>query len=361
MGKTKQKRNLNIGVYSPYWKMSGGGERYLYTIASILSENNDVRIFGNDNIRETARQKFDLNLSHVQLYPENAFLNSGIVGKIRKSSTFDLFFYMTDGSLFMSRARKNFLVVQSPIHLPAKNLLNMLKLHNWTIICYSDFMQKHIEKKYNKKSEILSPGIDIQKFSANSSDKKNIILTVGRFFRYPHHKHQDFLAEAFKNGYKKYFRGWKLIIAGGITETGGKQLLDNLRQRIQGYPIEIKTDLSSGDLIALYKCARIYWHAAGVSEDTAKYPEKAEHFGITTLEAMAAGNVPVVFQAGGQEDIVKEGINGYFWKTEKELLIKTSRIINDKELYYKLSKQVVERASDFSLSKFHENLSKLIG
>jgi len=36
-----------------------------------------------------------------------------------------------------------------------------------------------------------------------------------------------------------------------------------------------------------------------------------EHFGITTVEAMAAGCVPLVYDSGGQAEIVSSGYNGY--------------------------------------------------
>ncbi|MBU4190339.1 MAG: glycosyltransferase, partial [Candidatus Thermoplasmatota archaeon] len=62
--------------------------------------------------------------------------------------------------------------------------------------------------------------------------------------------------------------------------------------------------------------------AAGFGVDEEKEPEKVEHFGITTVEAAAAGCVPVVIRKGGQPEIVKEGINGLLWEKEEELIEK---------------------------------------
>ena len=40
-----------------------------------------------------------------------------------------------------------------------------------------------------------------------------------------------------------------------------------------------------------------------------------EHFGITTVEAMAAGCVPVVIDKADQREIVRHVTDGYRWTT----------------------------------------------
>lgn len=54
-------------------------------------------------------------------------------------------------------------------------------------------------------------------------------------------------------------------------------------------------------------------HAKGLFVDEEKSSDLLEHFGITTVETMSAGCVPIVINRG-QPEIVKEG-TGYVWYT----------------------------------------------
>lgn len=354
------KKKLKIGMFSPYLNILGGGERYLLTIAENLGRKHEVFLFSRENIREKAKSVFNITLDRVHFLPEETIRTKNLFRKYISLLNFNVFFYMTDGSLFFPVARKNFLIIQSPVHIPRLSLMNKLKLVNWDVLCYSQFMEKIISDRLRKEAKILSPCIDTEMFRNKFEDKKNIILTVGRFFPYPHSKKHDFLVKVFKKNYDKYFKSWRLIVIGGLTEKGGEEVLHSLRKTSVGYPIEILVNLPYNDLNELYNKARIYWHAAGFGEDIEDHPERVEHFGITTLEAMAAGVVPIVFDAGGQQEIVEDGKNGYFWSIEEGLMEKTSQLINNTCLLNTLSKQAQVKATDFSCEKFYGKLEKIL-
>ena len=57
-----------------------------------------------------------------------------------------------------------------------------------------------------------------------------------------------------------------------------------------------------------------------------------EHFGITTVEAMAAGCVPVVINKAGQREIVEDGVSGFLWNTWGELKDRTQLLAEDGNL-----------------------------
>lgn len=351
---------MKIAFYSPYLSIFGGGERYLLTMAEYLSQKNVVNLFGAAQIREKANIIFNIPLKRIQFLPEENFRKKNLFKKIFFFRHFDIFFYMSDGSLFFSPCLKNFLIIQSPLHIPSSSLFNKLKLFNWKIICYSQFMFKIIKKKLGLSPIILPPAIDIVQFKSDITEKKNIILSVGRFFSHLHNKKHDFLIKVFKKYFPTLFKNWKLIIVGGFSDKEGEAKLKNLQVQSKGYPIEILTGISFESLCSLYKKAKIYWHATGYGEDLKRYPEKAEHFGITTLEAMAAGCVPVVFAAGGQIEIVKDGLNGFLWQSEEELIHKTKILINNYKLYKNLCYSAQKKAEDFSLNLFYEKLNRII-
>ena len=102
----------------------------------------------------------------------------------------------------------------------------------------------------------------------------------------------------------------------------------------------------------LFAEASIYWHGGGFGEDAERHPERFEHFGITVVEAMAAGAVPVVFAAAGPQEIVEDGVNGFHWRTPDELVARTRQLIDDHELRDRMACAARQRAADFSSERF---------
>ena len=79
----------------------------------------------------------------------------------------------------------------------------------------------------------------------------------------------------------------------------------------------------------LYSRAALFWHATGLGEDEETHPERLEHFGISTVEAMSAGAVPVVIGRAGQLELFEDGIAGYHWQTLDELVARTGQLMAD--------------------------------
>jgi len=356
MGKTKQ---VKIGIYSPYLSTLGGGEKYLLDIASGLSVNHEVFLFAPLSLKSKIQSVLKVDIRKVNFLPESLIKNKNLFKKYILLINYDIFIFMTDGSLPFPAAKKNFLIIQSPIHIPKLTLINRFKLLHWNVICYSNFMKQIIKKILGKEAEILSPSINVEQFINKNVKKKNIILSVGRFFPYPHNKKHDVLIDIFKENYDRYFRNWKLVIAGGLTEEGGKKIFDSLKMKIGTYPIEIIANIPFVQLLRLYKEAKIYWHATGYGEDVRNHPEKTEHFGITTLEAMAAGAIPLVFAAGGQRDIISDGYNGFLWNKKDELLQKTYHLMKDDKLFKRISRNAFYSAKKYSYKKFYVKLEKI--
>lgn len=349
-----------VGIFSPYLEVFGGGERYILSIASLLSLKHEVTIYADKTIIGKAKDILNIHLDRIHFLPTEQFRTQNFLNKYITLQKFDLFFCMTDGSIFFSGAKKNFLIIQSPAHIPLSDFLNKFKLVNWRILCYSRFMQDIIYEKIGIKADILPPCIYEGKIPSTYIPKENIILTVGRFFLYPHSKKHEIMLQFFIKNYKKYFTGWKLIIAGGLTEAGGQDLINKLEDQSKEFPVNIIVNPSFDELQVLYQKAKIYWHAAGFGEDLEKFPERAEHFGITTVEAMTYGTVPVVFNGGGQKEIISAGEDGFLWDNEKDLIGKTYNLISDNSLWQNISKRAIEKASFYSGQKFYAKLEKII-
>jgi glycosyltransferase involved in cell wall biosynthesis len=95
----------------------------------------------------------------------------------------------------------------------------------------------------------------------------------------------------------------------------------------------------------------------GYGEDPERHPERFEHFGMTTAEAMAAGCVPMVIAAGGQVEIVRDGGDGFWWSSPAELKGCVSRFLGmSPAAVARMRSAARERACSFGPGPFRERL-----
>lgn len=229
-----------------------------------------------------------------------------------------------------------------------------------TILSISEFVQRWLREYWGKTGEILYPPVDVEVYDP-TREKRNVILNVGRFFSGSHNKKHIVMVEAFKRLYQKGLRDWELHLAGGVAP--GKihsEYLERVKRKAEGYPIFIHADMPFPELKRLYEEASIYWHASGYGENENRDPIRFEHFGITTVEAMAAGCVPVVIAKAGQLETVEHGRSGFLWSTLEELERYTLRVINEPEIQASIRKHAVERARVFDQANFKRRLLDLI-
>jgi len=351
---------MRIGLYDPYLDTLGGGERYILSAASILSKQHKVELFWDDAaIIQIAEKKLHLDLSKVSV-TKNIFTHT--ISKLKRlttTGTYDVIIYLSDGSIPWLTAKRNILLFQFPVNWVNSSIVTRIKLTKIDkIICYSEYVKKYLDRTFHTSSQILFP--PVENMYDRSVKKENLILSVGRFTKGMNTKKPDILIAAFKNLYDSGNKNWKLVIAGSYLPDD-EDFVDTLKKSTSGYPIEIVVNVPYSKLVSYYQKAKIYWHAAGFGEDLEKFPERAEHFGITTVEAMGAGAVPIVINAGGQMEIVTDNKDGFLWNTLGELEDKTNLIIKDEKLMEKLSKDAQVRAADFSKENFADKLETLVG
>jgi glycosyltransferase involved in cell wall biosynthesis len=349
---------MKIGIYDPYLESLGGGENYILTIASCLAGGHDVQLFWNDKETLVAGQKrFNIDLSGVKVVPNIFSPNISFLKKILATRSYDVLIFVSDGSIPVLLSKKNFLILQHPVSWVKLNYSMKLKLKNiQNILVYSEFVKKFIDKTFGVKSVVFAPAVNQIE---SVGKKENIILTVGRFTQGMNTKKQEDMIAAFKQICDTGLKGWEFVLIGSTLKENAAFITD-LKKSANGYPIKILPDLSYSALVSYYQKAKIYWHAAGYGEDLEEHPEHAEHFGISTVEAMGAGAVPVVINAGGQKEIVRDKKNGFLWNSPEELQNYTKQLIKDQKLWETMSKQATLRAKDFSKERFCKEILELI-
>jgi len=163
---------------------------------------------------------------------------------------------------------------------------------------------------------------------------------------------------------KKYpadLEGYTLYLAGGLEDRPGYgEYVESIKEISEGYPVKVLTNLSFDRLAGLFRKASIFWHASGLGEDEEAHPEKFEHFGITTVEAMSAGCIPVVIEKGGQKEIVTDGIDGFLFRDLEELKEKTLDIIRGKVDGDALRRKALAGCRRFSNERFARDLLSIV-
>lgn len=357
---------MKIGIFDPYLDALSGGERYMLTLALCLSQHHEVFLFWNPSnkaqmIREV-KKKFNFDISRINFVSNIFDKEMGTVSRLKKSLAYDRIIFLSDGS-FPLMPKKNLIIhFQFPVEWVNadifKTRIKFLNVRN--VICNSHFTKSYIDKKFNINSTILYPPVDM--ISIGNIKKENIILTVGRYgndSRGSSFKKQDILIDVFKQIVGKRINDWIFKIVAS-TRKEDELKLKELRKKAEGFPIEIIENPDNEVLKNEFAKAKIYWHASGFGEDLKHFPERAEHFGISVVEAMSTGTIPVVFNAGGLKESVDDGKNGLLWSTIEECVEKTIFIIKDESQRKAFSLCAQEKAHMFKKERFCNEISDII-
>lgn len=371
---------MTIGMYSPYLpKHAGGGEKHFLTTAWYLAQTHDVFLLIPDNVTDMAtriqeyERLFGLDLSRVKWFPSELASGRGNpLTRWQETKRYDVFWYATDGSVFLCGSPKSVLHIQIPFRNRHAGWFARQKLQSWRVRnANSRFTQRVVQEAWQIPVPFIHyPFVDTTNipFPAKKK-KKSQILAVGRFFDPDltdvHAKRQDVLIEAFVTAYEKFNWGRKnlsLVLVGGIEPEGvHADFVHRLKQKAKGYPITFLHDVSYTRLHRLYDESLIFWHAAGFNIDEAAEPQRVEHFGMSTIEAMAHGCVPVVVNKGGLKESVDDKQNGFRFETTAELGEITQQIIRMGEKRVGLMARAArEKAETFSLERFCRTIDAMM-
>jgi glycosyltransferase involved in cell wall biosynthesis len=225
------------------------------------------------------------------------------------------------------------------------------------LVAISQYTQRWISSLWKRPSQILHPPVRLRR----PGPKEKVILAVGRFFdeRSGHCKKQAELVSAFRALVDRGLSDWTLHLVGGCE---GKDVpyLNRVREMASGLPVEISVGASGAELDDLYSRASIFWHATGLGEKERTFPERSEHFGITTVEAMSAGAVPVVIGKAGQLETLVDGVHGRHFSSVHELINQTWQVARDDTLRARYADAAQRHAATFSSEVFRTKLHDLV-
>jgi glycosyltransferase involved in cell wall biosynthesis len=222
----------------------------------------------------------------------------------------------------------------------------------------SEYTKKWTRDWWGIDTDVLYPPVDTR---FELIPKADVVVSVGRFSTTSHSKRQLEMMGVFRDMKSTSLQDWRYYSVGGLQDHPADHAYCGDVNRIAvECGAQVIPNIPRSELRSLLARAKIFWHAAGYGSDHGTQPFQAEHFGISTVEAMAAGAVPIVYDNGGQSEIVEHERSGYLWRSLEELREYTRRLAQDDRLREQMAASARRRAERFSCEAFVDTFARLV-
>ena len=197
-------------------------------------------------------------------------------------------------------------------------------------IANSTVTQQRIKKYYNKPSTVVYPPVDVERFTPQPSGERNGYILWGRHVPY---KRFDLAIKACNE------LGAELTILGTGPDT------DRLK-KLAGPTIHFLGRVSDEELVSRAQSAKAFL-----------FPNE-EDFGISAVEALAAGTPVIAYAKGGALDIVQDGETGVLFKRQSvESLVMAMKRFEDMKF---LPATLHRKAKRFDKGLFDTKIKKIV-
>jgi glycosyltransferase involved in cell wall biosynthesis len=183
------------------------------------------------------------------------------------------------------------------------------------------------------------------------------IVTVGRFNIHGHNKNQALLVEAFKRALPMMPPGWRLTLMGRVNpghETA--EYIQRLKEECRNLPVRFELDASEHAKQEALCRATMYWSGTGIGMREPHDAFRMEHFGISIVEGMAAGCIPLCYARGGPREIVEPGVSGFLYDDIDALATFSSLVASNPKLRQKMQRAAYQRSQRFSRACFERGV-----
>ena len=201
------------------------------------------------------------------------------------------------------------------------------------LIANSNYTKGQIKKYYGRESTVINPPVDVERF------KK---------FNKPIEERHGFVAAGRQTPYKRIDLAVKAATQLNLPLVViGKGPDHKKLKRIAGRSITFLTKVSDEEMPEKFGSAKAFI-----------FPTNIEDFGVTGVEAMAAGTPVVAYKTGGPADYIIPGENGLFFdKQSPESLVKAMEETIAKTFDYA---KIANSATQFSSTSFRKQIYNFV-
>src|SRR5712664_3165237 len=207
------------------------------------------------------------------------------------------------------------------------------------LLSVSDFTRGFVEKKWGRDSRTVYPPCPVEAFSELSKvqPRENLVVTVGRIV--PEKRFHLFVELA------RMVPKTRFVAIGSLSDEASTyyERLKTAAPENVSFVISPLRKVKS-----LLGRAMAYVHCA-----------ENEHFGITIVEAMAAGCVPIVHDSGGPREIVTSDV-GFRWSNLSVAARQIVMLAENDSLRRELSTAASVRARQFRPEVFESEMTRFL-
>ena len=386
---------MKIGIFDHLSERLGGSQLVVAWIASVLSRQAEVELIhcGRGYRLATLATAFEVDLSRVKERVVDdvprTFARS-LPADVREERRFDrtltegydLFIYSGHGLPPYSWAARAITYCHFPFEanpvLTAKNdprWIRRAPLDRWLrrqlyrlrwrrrlrgytdVVANSRFTAGWIEKLWGVRAHLVYPPVTAM---APPCQRENVIVSLGRFVR-SDRKRVAAQIEAFARVRGRLKGDWRLTMMGFCADLAeDRGYLERLRELASGLPVVFVVNAPRREILARLAAAKVFWHTAALEDLVSTEPRYMEHFGISTVEAMQLGCVPIVPAGGGQPEIVEHGVSGFVCEGFDALERHTVELASDDPRRGVMSQAAVKRGGAFSPDVFERGMVAVV-
>ena len=363
---------ITVGIYDHALFMAGGGQRYACALASLLQTACRVTFITHRTVSIRQLESWyglDLTRCDVKNIPLPYYAKKphGLVDEIflpwfgpnpfkvisEESRNYDLFINANMLTKITPQSKASIFICHFPDHKKSR----YFAADRYTALVTSSQYGAHwIREKWGlPDARPIYPAVEA---ACAPLIKEPLILSVARF-EHTGSKNQLEMINTFEALCRQYpaeMKSWSLTIAGG-TFDGNPYFAKVLARAGDNPKIRVMANLSNEEIKNMYARASLFWHACGLNTDA---PSRAEHFGMTTVEAMQNRCVPVVINKGGQREIVEHGKSGYLFDDTGEWMRYSLNLIRDIESRKVMAQHAEARGGFFKKNTFEDGWKEIL-
>jgi glycosyltransferase involved in cell wall biosynthesis len=164
-----------------------------------------------------------------------------------------------------------------------------LRVSDKLFLANSRFTAELTKKKFGLAPIVVYPPVNVEKITSSKSHliKRNLVITVSRFSSEKNLEDIPIVAKRVNADF---------VVLGSIDEpVVYRRMLGLIREHGVENRVKLILDAPLNAKIELLNQAKVYFH-----------PMHSEHFGISIIEGMAAGCIPIVQDSGGPREFVPD-------------------------------------------------------